>query len=76
VLQSVVISKEQFPSLEAARKRAETFGKTDKVDETPNTYRFRQRDPGDFRDGSFRNVTKDSQPNLPEGVILVMAKLK
>mgnify|MGYP000090037906 FL=1 len=55
-VQSVIFDKASF-SLEEARAwlRAHDF-KVPDVDETEDSYRFRQREPGEFQEGSFRTI--------------------
>jgi hypothetical protein len=73
--QSVVLSKERFETLDEARAwivehdyKTSHGGKG--ADETATAWRFRQRDPGDFVDDSFRMLTID------DGVQLVRGRLK
>ncbi len=73
--QSVVLSKERFETLEEARDwivehdyKTSHGGKG--PDETANTWRFRQRDPGDFIEGSFRTLEVD------DGVQLIRGRLR
>jgi hypothetical protein len=73
--QSVVLSKERFESLEEATSWIEEHDyKTSHggkgADETATAWRFRQRDPGDFVDGSFRTLEVD------DGVLLIRGRLK
>ena len=64
-VQSIVISKEKAKSASEARKIAEKFAKGDpgEVDETSNSFRYRQKQPGRY--GKFRTI----QPE--EGVSIV-----
>jgi 2'-5' RNA ligase len=56
-VQTIIFDKDVF-SLDEARKWLSDNGfKTPAVDETEDSYRFRQREPGDFREGSFRTIT-------------------
>ena len=73
IVQSIVVSKSQAKTLAAAKKIAKDVGaKTlEKVDETDTSYRFRQRDPSEFVDGSFR-----SKPIEQKGATLIMGQLK
>lgn len=72
-IQTFVVSKEIASSVAEAKKIAEDFDmKTSKVDETSSSYRFRQRDPGDFKEGSFRSF----QPPGKKGVTMVFGALK
>jgi hypothetical protein len=73
VVQSVILSKTKFKSLAQARAWVKSHGfktshKGKGPDETDTSYRFRQRDPGDFA----RMRTKQ----LTEGVSAVVGPLK
>jgi phage-related protein (TIGR01555 family) len=56
-VQSVILSKSEFadPSKAAAWIAAHNFSNSG-IDETPENYRFRQRPPEEFEDGSFRTI--------------------
>lgn len=70
-IQTLIFEKDKFESAAAAKKWASDHDfKNSKVDETDDTYRLRQRDPGDFKDGSFRTI------ELKEGVKAVVGHLK
>lgn len=74
-LQTVICSKERFDTLDAAKKWVKDHNfkvdhKGKGPDETSSSYRFRQRDPGDFQRGSFRTI------ELTDGVKAVVGKLK
>lgn len=72
-LQSVVVSKEVAKSKDEAVKIAKDFGaKHTRVDENDTQYRFRQRNPGDFIEGSFRTFKAPAKA----GVTLIYGKLK
>jgi signal peptide peptidase SppA len=48
--QTLIAPKKKWESLDAARNWAKEHGyRVDKVDDTANAWRFRQRDPNDFR---------------------------
>jgi len=70
-VQTVICSKDRFDSADAARSwvKAHDF-KSTKTDETERSYRFRQREPGDFQPGSFRTIS------LTDGVSAVIGRLK
>ncbi|MCX7611852.1 MAG: phage portal protein [Ignavibacterium sp.] len=69
-IQTLIFSKKYF-TLEEAKKWIEEHGFVDNgVDETENSYRFRQRDPEDFDPESFRTITIDT------GIKAVVGKLK
>jgi len=71
VVQTLIFSKDKFPTAESAKAWAKAHDfKSDKVDETEESWRLRQRDPGDFQEGSFRTIT------LTEGVKAVIGRLK
>ena len=71
VVQTLIFSKEKFETAEAAKAWAKAHDfRSDKVDETDESWRLRQRDPGDFQEGSFRTIT------LTEGVKAVIGRLK
>jgi hypothetical protein len=75
VAQSVICFKTRFKSLAAAKRWIKDHGfklthRGKAADETSTSYRFRQRDPGDFKDGTLRTVRID------RGVCLVVGKLK
>lgn len=66
-VQSLVLSKTRFKTVAEARAWVkENGGITDKVDEKPNTFRFRQFNPSLCKDGTFRNK------KITEGVIAVI----
>lgn len=70
-VQSVICSKEVFSSAKEAAKWVKSHGfRTDKVDETTTSYRFRQMDPGSCQEGSFRTI------KLTDGVSAVICKPK
>lgn len=55
-IQTLIFSKENWTRQRAvAWSRAHDF-RADKVDETENSFRLRQREPGTFRSGSFRTI--------------------
>jgi len=70
-IQSLILSKERFETLEEARTWIEENGfMDDKVDETEDSWRFRQRMPDEFIEGSFRTI------ELSDGVQAVTGRLK
>jgi DNA adenine methylase len=76
-IQTLILSKERFETLEEAKGwiKENDFKVTyegKEPDETGTSWRFRQRDPGEFKPGSFRTV---SLPGA-DGVQAVMGKLK
>ncbi len=55
-VQSVVLAKIRFATVDLAKEWIREHGfKDDKVDEKPNTFRFRQFPPGRCKEGTFRN---------------------
>src|SRR5262245_27558798 len=56
-LQSVIFSpKSEWTVEECKTWLTDHELKAGEPDETANSYRFRQRDPGDFEEGSFRTI--------------------
>lgn len=70
VVQSLILSKKRFRSLGDAKSWCVKHGYKADVDETADSYRFRQRDPGAFDRASFRTITLD------KGVKAVVGHLK
>lgn len=75
VLQSLILSKDRFSTLDAARKwvadhNFKTSFEGKPPDETSTSYRFRQADPTRFAPKSFRTIELDN------GVKGVVGKLK
>ena len=75
-IQTIVVSKKPGIDLKKAKEKAIGAGarspiSNDLVDETKGTYRFRQRNPTDFVEGSFKSFKVPGQ-----GVIIVYGKLK
>jgi phage head maturation protease len=69
-VQSLIFDKSKFD-----RKQAEDWAKahdfrSDKVDETEDSWRLRQREPGDFVEGSFRTI------DITDGIKSVIGQLK
>ena len=70
-VQTLIFSKDRFKTAAAARKWAKDNDfRSDKVDETEESFRLRQKDPGAFQDGSFRTIT------LTDGVKAVVGRAK
>ena len=63
LVQSVVFPKDKFTQGEALRWLIDHGYKHEKIDITPNTYRFRQHNP--IRDSYYAKT-------LPNGVILII----
>jgi hypothetical protein len=55
-VQSIIFDKEKFKLADAKKWLSEHNKKAPVVDETENTLRFRQEDPDDFQEGSFRII--------------------
>lgn len=71
-LQTVIISNEIAKNAEAARKIAAKFGDIKKIDTTESSFRFRQMEPGRFKEGTFKTFQVPGKP----GVSLVFGTLK
>ncbi len=70
-VQSVICSKKVFESAGAARKWITDHGfHATKLDETETSYRFRQRDPDEFKDGSLRTIELTRGVKAVIGVLL------
>jgi len=69
-VQTLIFDKEKFSKAEAKAWAKDHDFKADKVDETGDSYRLRQADPGEFEDDSFRTV------ELTSGVKAVVGKRK
>ncbi len=70
-MQTLILSKDKFKTAESAQKWAKDQDfKSGKVDETEKSFRLRQRDPGEFQDGSFRTI------DITDGVKGVIGRLK
>jgi hypothetical protein len=69
-IQTLIFDKEKFTLDEARQWCDEHEFKSDGVDETESSYRFRQRDPDDFMDDSLRTIEID------DGIKAVVGRLK
>ena len=69
-VQTLIFAKSKFDKAEALSWAQEHSFKAEKVDETEDSYRLRQRDPSEFVEGSFKTVA------LTDGVNAVMGKLQ
>lgn len=69
-VQSVICSKDVFSKDEAIEWVKSHDFRYDKLDETEDSYRFRQRDPSEFVEGSFKTI------DITEGVKAVIGHLK
>ncbi len=71
IVQTLIFGKDVFKTAEEATRWAADHGfENAKVDETGDSFRLRQRDPGQFHDNSFRTI------ELTKGVAAVIGKLK
>lgn len=71
VVQTLIFSKEKFKAAEEAKRWAGEHGfDHDKADETGESFRLRQRDPGEFQDESFKTI------ELSDGIQAVIGALK
>lgn len=69
-VQTLIFSKDKFSQEEATSWASDHDFRADKVDETEDSFRLRQRDPSDFKENSFRTI------ELSSGVKAVIGKLK
>lgn len=56
-IQSLVLAKKDFSKRDACQWVETHDFRVIKIDETENNYRFRQREPREFEEGSFRTIT-------------------
>lgn len=69
-IQTLIFSKEKFKTADQAKKWAKDHNfKSGKVDETGESFRLRQVDPGKFKKGSLRTIS------LTDGVKSVIGTL-
>lgn len=70
-IQTLILSKERFETLEEAKTwiKDNDF-RSDKVDETDNSFRFRQLDPATCKEDSFRTI------EITDGVSAVICRTK
>lgn len=71
-IQTIITSKSIAENTESARKIASDFGEIKKIEETESSFRFRQMEPGRFKDKSFKTFKVPGKP----GVSLVFGNLK
>lgn len=77
VIQSLILSKETFPTESEARAWVEENEfDASKVDETENSFRFRQRPPEDFKEDAFGDGETFRTIELVEGVQATVGLLK
>lgn len=69
-IQTLVFDKSKYGEGAAVKWAHDHKFHADKVDVTEDSYRIRQRDPGDFEEGSFRTI------ELTDGVKAVIGKVK
>lgn len=76
-IQSIILSKDIFKTLAEAKKWIEDNDlRSDKVDETENTFRFRQSEPEDFEPDRFGPGEAFRIITLTEGVQATIGTLK
>lgn len=63
---SLIFPKGEFTRATAISWAKEHDFKSDKVDETEDSFRLRQRNPGDFTPGSFRTITPGENQSREE----------
>lgn len=57
-IQTLIFDKKKFKSSKECTKWASDHKfKSGKVDETGNSFRLRQKDPGSFKDGTLKTIT-------------------
>jgi len=66
-VQTVIFDKKVFTKEQTVAWLKKNKLKSAKVDETENSFRFRQRDPGDFQDKSFKTITPGAKKEEYEG---------
>jgi hypothetical protein len=70
-VQAVILSKSRFQSKDKSLSWVKSHDfRADKVDETGDSYHFRQREPEEFKTNSFRTI------DVTEGVKAVVGKIK
>lgn len=70
-IQTLILSKEKFKTRADAKKWVVDHDfKSTKIDETSTSFRFRQKEPSDFIEGSFRTIT------ITDGVSAVIGRPK
>lgn len=70
-VQAIIVSKTIAETLGEARKIARSHGSSNKTSrETETSFRFRQRPPSDFKEGSFKTYS------IANGVSLVKGETK
>lgn len=69
-IQTLIFDKKKFDAESASKWASEHDFKSEKKDETENSIRIRQRDPGEFKPGSFRTIS------LRDGVKAVIGRPK
>lgn len=69
-VQTLILSKSRFRDVKSAKKWVVGHGfSVHKVDETANSFRFRQRNPSEFKSGSFRTITLSSGIKAVIGIL-------
>ncbi|MBI2069442.1 MAG: DNA adenine methylase [Elusimicrobia bacterium] len=76
IVQTIILDKKVFSTEAEAKHWAEDHGfRTDKVDETENSFRFRQSDPDDFDPDGFGQGERFRTIHLTDGVQAVIGFL-
>lgn len=70
--QTIIFNKEQWSPEKARSWLNDHDFRSDKMDETEQSYRFRQFDPSECQEGSFQTLTE----NFPEGISAVVCDRK
>lgn len=70
-VQTIIVRKgDGVDNVEDARKIAKRHGATKtEVDETDSSYRFRQREPGEFKPRSFRTREEGDKVAVVSGIL-------
>ncbi|KKN72944.1 hypothetical protein LCGC14_0404980 [marine sediment metagenome] len=77
VIQTLILSKDTFEGVSNAKEWIkENDFVDDKVDETENSFRFRQREPNEFKEDGFGEGEKFRTTEITDGVSAVIGFLK
>lgn len=77
VIQTLILSKDRFEGVSNAREWIKEHDFSDeKVDETENSFRFRQREPNEFKEDGFGEGEKFRTIQVTDGVNAVIGFLK
>src|SRR5205809_3928017 len=72
-VQTYIFPKAHWDSGDAVRKWLQSHNYEDGLDETDESWRARQRDPGDFAEGSFRTICIDGADNAGDAACRIKA---